>query len=938
MSNSRIRHFEQVLARVEKPGRYVGGEINQVVKDKSQVAVRTALVFPDQYDIGMSYHGFRILYERVNRRPQWWAERAYCPWLDMEQEMRRAGFALRAHESKDPLAVFDVLGYTLQHELNYTNMLNSLDLAGLSPWSAFRESLFPIVIAGGEGALAAETLAPFVDVFVTGDGEGVLEDILLCVEEFKRELTAEGVDPATLHPAGPFAPGTGREETRKGLDEHHDIPIPNAMKRRLLRRIARIQGCYAPVFYHFDWHEDGTLKGFRVTEPGISLFVKKHQFNIGEDLGAIRPVIPNVRVVHDRVAIEIKRGCNCGCRFCAAGMINRPVRERTPEQILEIAQEAIRNTGYREISLMSLSSADFTALPTTMRILQEEFGANKMGLSLPSLRINAFDVELASIIAQGPKSGFTFAPEAGTERLRRVINKAVDEDRFRTTITQVLKRGWRTLKFYFMIGLPTETDTDLDGICELTKFAESEGRRIHGKRFSLAITLSPFVPKPHTPFQWHAQPDVDELQRRVQYVRTRAESRFTQVRAHNFRGSFIEAVVARGDRKVSRVLHRAWQNGTSFDSWREGFRFDAWMQAFVDEQVDPAFYANRERNQQEFFPWDHLDPSLGKLFLIRENEKSKREGQTEDCALVRCVQCDVCDDVKIKNILAKHESIHREEIERENAALAYVSPGILEGEGAAEDDGKTERELARLQQVQPLQGVEENQAVQRIRFTFSKKGDLRWLAHLDLIRLVEMVVLRAGLPISFSEGFNPRPRMSWGPPLGVGTAGEAEYFDIQLSQRVEPAEALARLQALNAPGLEYNTAEEVALHGKAISAMAREADYTLEVLGVEGFDFDEAERRIAAFNDAETVPLTIERNGKKKQRELKAGIHRIEPDASRNPDRPLFQARVTLVPGEYLDPGIALCHILDGMIPEEALVLLTRQNMILAEEPARASV
>src|SRR5690606_1577236 len=283
-------------------------------------------------------------------------------------------------------------------------------------------------------------------------------------------VSAEGVDIASLYPAGPFAPGAGREDTRRGLDEEFKIPLVNTLKRRLLRRIAGIQGCYVPAFYQFQWREDGTLRGFRALESEIPTFIKKRQFDINQDVGATCPVIPNVRVVHDRIAIEIKRGCNCGCRFCAAGMINRPLRERTPEHILDIAREAVRNTGYRDISLMSLSSADYTALPTAMRLLQEEFGANTMGLSLPSLRINAFDVEIASIIAQGGKSGFTFAPEAGTERLRRVINKAVDEERFRTTITQVLERGWRTLKFYFMIGLPTETDEDLQGIVDLTKY------------------------------------------------------------------------------------------------------------------------------------------------------------------------------------------------------------------------------------------------------------------------------------------------------------------------------------------------------------------------------------------------------------------------------------------------------------------------------------
>lgn len=605
MSTVRIAH--SILNSVQKPARYTGQEWNSVAKDWRHMAATWALAFPDVYDVGMSHLGLKILYHILNSRPDTAAERVFAPWPDMEEQMRRTGVPLYTLEGLHPVGEADLLGFTLQYELSYSNILNMLDLAGVPLLAAERGVDDPLVVGGGPGAFNAEPLADFFDFFVLGEAEEAVLEVTDCVAAWR----AQG------------RPG-GRTE--------------------VLRRLAGIGGVYVPAFYDVAYNDDGTVAAVRPNRPEAPAVVTKR---VVQDLDAApfptRPVVPYLDIVHDRIMLEIFRGCTRGCRFCQAGVMYRPVRERRPETLARLARELVANTGYNEISLVSLSSADYSCLHGLVRRLMADFQPQRVSVSLPSLRIDSFSVQLAQEVQQVRRGGLTFAPEAGTQRLRDVINKGVTEDDLRGAVTAAFQAGWTAVKLYFMIGLPTETQDDVAGIAHLARQVLAWHKQAMGKGGAkVTVSVSSFVPKAHTAFQWFGQNTPEMLREKQQYLKTQLADRRITFRWHDPQVSFLEGVFARGDRRLGRVLLWAWRHGARFDGWSEHFRPDIWRQAFAATGLDPAFYAQRTHGQAEVLPWDHLSTGVDKSFLRREWAAAQRGNFTADCRHGKCGGCGVC--------------------------------------------------------------------------------------------------------------------------------------------------------------------------------------------------------------------------------------------------------------------------------------------------------
>jgi radical SAM family uncharacterized protein len=606
-----------VLARVEKPTRYIGTELNSVHKAHDQVKVKLVLAFPDTYEVGMSHLGTVILYHAINQRADTVAERVFAPWVDMEAQMRQRQIPLFALESGVPIRDFDIVGFTLQYEMTYTNILNMLDLAGIPLRSADRSGSDPFVIAGGPCAFNVEPLAEFFDLVVLGEGEEVIHELIDAHIDWQQE--------------------SGRN--RSGF----------------LERAAQIPGVYVPAFYQVDYHPDGTVERVFSVHPAAPARVTKR---VVADLDALdyptRPIVPFMEIVHDRVMLEVFRGCSRGCRFCQAGMLYRPVRERSLANCQRLARELIDNTGHSEISLSSLNTSDYSGVAELVGDLVQQYQGAGVGISLPSSRIDSFSVELARQIQSVRKTGLTLAPEAGTQRLRDVINKNVTEADFIAAVSSAFRSGWTSLKFYFMIGLPTETYADLDGIASLAFLAldlfgaisrESKGPH---KTPRITISASSFVPKTHTPFQWEPQFTVAELRARQDYLKRKLRHRHLQFNWHEAEVSHLEAVLARGDRRLGQVLTRAWQSGCRFDGWGEHFRARQWQEAFVASDIDPDFYANRRRGETEVLPWDHLDAGVTKAYLWSEQEKAVLGVNTADCRFEHCFDCGVCPSLGVE--------------------------------------------------------------------------------------------------------------------------------------------------------------------------------------------------------------------------------------------------------------------------------------------------
>lgn len=597
------QEFERLLLSVQKPGRYSGGEINSVIKDKEKVDVRFAFCFPDTYEIGMSHLGMKILYSQFNSREDIWCERVFAPWPDFEEAMRKNNIPLFALESRASIKDFDFIGFTLQYEMCYTNVLNMLDLAGLPVRSADRHELSPLVVAGGPCCCNAEPLADFIDLFFLGEGEEVDLEVIDLYKQFKKK-------------------GGSKEE--------------------FLRAAAEIEGVYVPSLYDVSYNEDGTIKAV-TPKNGAPKTVKKR---IIKDMDSVfypdKFVVPFIEIVHDRAVQEIFRGCIRGCRFCQAGFIYRPVREKSAETINRQAKALCESTGYDEISMSSLSTSDYTELEPLLNKMLCWTEPNEISLALPSLRVDNFSKELLEKINHVRKSGLTFAPEAGTQRLRDVINKNVTEEEIFRTCKTAFEGGYTAVKLYFMLGLPTETDEDLEGIADLGQriidLFYSLPERPKGKSPSVSISVSTFVPKPFTPFEFEPQIGKEEIERRQQHLKYSNKNRRVNISWHDSSTSLLEGAFARGDRRLGKVIEAAFKKGCKFDSWNEFFNPELWEEAFKENGLSPEFYAGRKRDYSEINPWDHLDYGVTKKFLIAENERAHRAETTPNCR-EKCAGC-----------------------------------------------------------------------------------------------------------------------------------------------------------------------------------------------------------------------------------------------------------------------------------------------------------
>jgi radical SAM family uncharacterized protein len=595
--------LERMLPRVAKPGRYTGGEYNQVVKDWDEIEFKVALAFPDIYDLGMSNLGLMILYDIINKHKNLLAERVYCPWTDMEAKMREKGLPLFSLETKHAIRQFDLLGISLPYEQLFTNALNLIDLAGMPVRSLDRDETYPLIMAGGHACYNPEPMAPFIDVFVIGEGEEAILKII-------------GVMRAAKH-----------------LD-----------RETQLRHLAQIEGCYVPRFYDVTYHDDGTIEAITPTMPEAPAKVLK-------TIVPVLPppvtdfIVPFIETVHNRAPVEIMRGCTRGCRFCHAGMVTRPVRERPVNEVLQAMEQILEKTGYEEIALLSLSSSDYSYVLELTEKIGRRFGSDGLNVSLPSLRIETVSTDLMDNLGDSRRGGFTLAPEAATEKMRNIINKYVSHEELLETAREIYRRNWRTIKLYFMIGHPRETLEDVQAIVDLSKQVLAEGRKFHGRKASVNVGVSTFIPKPHTPFQWEAMDSFVSIQTKLDLLQREMRGQGLRLRWNDAEESLFEGFLSRGDRRLAALVEKAWRKGARFDAWAEHFKEDAWNEALAEEKLDPAFYTHRKRTIDEIFPWEHLDIAVTKKFLTKDYLMSQQQETRVDCR-DQCFACGILPKLK----------------------------------------------------------------------------------------------------------------------------------------------------------------------------------------------------------------------------------------------------------------------------------------------------
>lgn len=839
-----------ILSRVEKPSRYLGTEVNAAKRDWSSLEVRLAVAFPDLYDLGLGNLGIHILYACINKLDWAGCERVYAPAPDMEKELRARGLPLFLLESKDSVAALDGLGFTLQSELTYTNILNMLDLAGIPLRTSDRDDSHPITFAGGPAVFNPEPIAPFIDFFVIGDGE----DIIVEIAEVFRATKGQGRD-------------------------------------AVLAAMAELEGVYVPALYPMIEHPDGRI----LPDPSAPKIRKR----VVKDLnGATFPtdyIVPYTQQVHDRVSLEVLRGCTQGCRFCQAGMVTRPVRERKLDEIDTLLKKSLETTGYEEVSLVSLSTCDYSRVKQLVANTVEVARPKKVSVSLPSLRLDSYSVELSDMVAETRKTGVTFAPEAASPRLRAVINKWIPDDDLLNMADQVYSRGWGHVKLYFMIGLPTERDDDIEAVADLAIRTLNVGKK-HNKGARVNMGVSTFVPKPFTPFQWARQIDMAETVRRQDIVSARlGRNGAIKFGRHEPEETFLEGLVTRADRRGGDLIEAAWRQGARFDAWREHLDFAAWERAIEEIGYDVED-ALRERSVYERLPWDHIDVLIDKEWFVADWQRAMELKWAQDCRHRRCHACGV--------------------IDKERELCASMMKNSHRG-------AKEEKDWVRPE----LPSAEPGEAVQRLWVRIARTGPARFLSHLEAMNAWIRALRRADAPLAYSQGFHPHPKVAFSAatPSGEETAGD--YMDLVFFERVEPAAFLERLQATLPEGFGALAIQEVPRKAPSLMGLNIGGDYTLFF---EDLDRNTLRERIDAVLAQEEI--LVERRSKSRKSGKKKGRYRQRVPTQIQVDiRPMLLA-MDLRPGELAAVDLRMMSHEDKPPKAREIVAL------LADDPARVRV
>ncbi|NJC88019.1 MAG: TIGR03960 family B12-binding radical SAM protein [Desulfuromonas sp.] len=830
------------LLHVTHPARYLGGERGSVVKDWSAVDVTFALAFPDVYEVGMSHLGSAILYRVLNDTPWIAAERAYTPWPDREAQLRANGEPLASLENGRSLAAFDLVGFSLQYELSYTNVLTMLDLAGIPRRAANRDGRHPLVVVGGPCAMNPEPLADFIDCAVLGDGEEVVLELCAAVRDAKTA---------------------------------------NLDRAELLAKLARIPGIYVPAFYDATYRADGRIAAITHRPPAPPTVRRRMVADLDAAPFPDEPIVPLLQTIHDRVAVEVARGCTRGCRFCQAGYLYRPARERQPDTLRRQIDNALRRSGYDEVSLLSLSTGDYTAIEPLLQNLMGCYADQKVAVSLPSLRVGSLTPALMEEIKKVRKTGFTLAPEAGSERLRQVINKGITEEDLLTASKTAFTLGWRIIKLYFMMGLPTETGEDLAALVDLAARVKATGRGTQGGA-DVNVSVSNFVPKAHTPFQWEAQLGREAIRERQDYLREGLKKRRLRLKWHEAELSVLEGVFARGDRRLGALLERAVDLGCRFDGWRDHFRWDLWQQALQETGIDPAFYL-RARQSGEVLPWDHLDAGVSKAFLLRERQHALLGKATADCRFGQCSACGVCDFEKIRTRLADRTRLP-----------AAVEPSRPTGDELPAD-------------------------LPKLRLTVRKGERAAALSHLEFMTAVQRAVKRAGIPVRWSGGFHPAPRIGFGDALPLGVASEAELLDLDLAAPCEAAAAMAALNRELPAGMAVLAAQPISRRTPSAAASLATAVYRVPLATTAPADLP---ARVEAFLAEASIVVERMKKGRPITIDLRPWVAtlKVEPDA----------LWLTLKSGSPLPVA---SHLL-GLVIEDVRALGVCKTAVTLHEPA----